>query len=97
MRLWDASTGAETACLHGNIDTINDVAFSCVSSHLVAAGSDNALQVFDVGTGRSRHILRNHTARVSRVLAGQRMAKGLRCLVTGLARILVTGWTTVWP
>ena len=67
VRLWDASTGVETACLHGNIDTINDVAFSCVSSHLVAAGSDNALQVFDVGSGRSRHILRNHTARVSGV------------------------------
>ena len=47
MRLWDASTGAETTCLHGNIDTINDVAFSCVSTHLVAAGSDSALQVCD--------------------------------------------------
>ena len=51
VRLWDASAGAETGCLHGTIDTINDVAFSALSAALVAAGSDNALQVRTPGCG----------------------------------------------
>lgn len=46
------------------LDTILEVSFTADQKHLVAAGGDQALRMWDIASGRVRHTLTGHTGKV---------------------------------
>ena len=51
-------------CAQGMLDTILEVSFTADQKHLVAAGGDQALRMWDIASGRVRHTLTGHTGKV---------------------------------
>ena len=78
IKLWDASSAEEVACLHAAIETVNDVAFPCVPGYLLAAGSDNALQVSTCPNVSASCAARASKAAVHIVPAAQPLAQSIR-------------------
>ena len=64
IQLWDTIDGRSTGSLYGMQDTVTELAFTCDSRSLVAAGSDQALRMFTLDTSRVRHTLTGHSAKV---------------------------------
>src|SRR5438552_657019 len=55
VRLWDASTGKESATLSNrDKDTVESVAFSPDSKALAAGRSDGSVTLWDIGSGKER-------------------------------------------
>ena len=52
------------ACVQGMLDTILEVSFTADQKHLLAAGGDQALRMWDIASGRVRHTLTGHTGKV---------------------------------
>lgn len=50
--------------LHGMPEMVTGLAFTCDARALVAAGSDAALRMWDLTSGRVRHTLTGHVAKV---------------------------------
>lgn len=50
--------------LQGMLDTVLEVSFTADDRHVVAAGGDSALRMWDIQSGRVRHTLTGHTAKV---------------------------------
>ena len=50
--------------LQGMLDTVLEVSFTADDRHVVAAGGDQALRMWDIQSGRVRHTLTGHTAKV---------------------------------
>jgi hypothetical protein len=46
------------------LDTILEVSFTADQKHLLAAGGDQALRMWDITSGRVRHTLTGHTGKV---------------------------------
>jgi len=46
------------------LDTILEVSFTADQKHLLAAGGDQALRMWDIASGRVRHTLTGHTGKV---------------------------------
>ncbi len=65
VRLWDATTGAERACLVGHDDWVTGCAISRDGSFVVSASSDLTLRVWDAVRGVERAVLGGHTAAVT--------------------------------
>jgi Tol biopolymer transport system component len=51
LRVWNSTTGKETALLKGHTDEINDVAFSPDGTRIVSGGDDDKVRVWDAATG----------------------------------------------
>ena len=51
------------------LDTILEVSFTADQKHLLAAGGDQALRMWDITSGRVRHTLTGHTGKVLSTLA----------------------------
>ncbi len=51
------------------LDTILEVSFTADQKHLLAAGGDQALRMWDIASGRVRHTLTGHTGKVLSTLA----------------------------
>ncbi len=64
VRLWDGATGSVAGVLHGMLETVTEVAFTCDQKALLAAGSDQALRMWDIASARVRHTLTGHTSKV---------------------------------
>ena len=56
------------AQLHGMPEMVTGLAFTCDARALVAAGSDAALRMWDLTSGRVRHTLTGHVAKVHHVV-----------------------------
>ncbi|KAK9828803.1 hypothetical protein WJX72_002152 [[Myrmecia] bisecta] len=67
VKIWEPATGNQISVLHGMLETVLEVSFTCDQRQLVAAGSDSALRMWEVDSGRSKHTLTGHTAKVSSV------------------------------
>lgn len=63
---WDRGV-LRAAQLHGMPEMVTGLAFTCDARALVAAGSDAALRMWDLTSGRVRHTLTGHVAKVRRV------------------------------
>ena len=59
------------AQLHGMPEMVTGLAFTCDARALVAAGSDAALRMWDLTSGRVRHTLTGHVAKVRHALGKQ--------------------------
>lgn len=64
VRLWEPSSGTQTGNLHGMQDMVTDISFSCDQNHLVAAGTDKTLRMWDLSTARVKHTFTGHTDKV---------------------------------
>ena len=51
-------------CLQGMLDTVLEVCFTADQKHLLAAGGDQALRMWELTSGRVRHTLTGHTGKV---------------------------------
>lgn len=60
--------------LQGMLDTVLDVGFTADDRHVVAAGGDQALRMWDIQSGRVRHTLTGHTAKVGNATLGEERA-----------------------
>lgn len=54
VRLWDAASGAETACLRGHKNAVFGLTFSADGKTLVSAGNDGRIYVWDVADRKCR-------------------------------------------
>lgn len=50
--------------LQGMLDTVLEVSFTADQKHLLAAGGDQALRMWEITSGRVRHTLTGHTGKV---------------------------------
>lgn len=46
------------------MDSITDLAFTSDQDHIIAAGSDKSLRLWDIGSARERHTLTGHSDKV---------------------------------
>ncbi|MHB1423588.1 MAG: WD40 repeat domain-containing protein [Gemmataceae bacterium] len=54
VRLWDAASGVETACLRGHKNAVFDLTFSADGKTLVSVGNDGMISVWDVAARKCR-------------------------------------------
>jgi WD40 repeat protein len=52
VRLWDATTGAQTKLYRGHTDEVKSVAFSPDGLRLVSGAKDQTIMVWEVGNGK---------------------------------------------
>jgi WD40 repeat protein len=51
VRVWDAASGAELACLSGHEEPVTSVAFSADGGRIVSGSLDNSVRVWDAASG----------------------------------------------
>ncbi len=59
VRIWDAESGAEIACLDGHKEWVNTVAFSHDGLQAVSGASDRTVRLWDVRTGAAHLCLQS--------------------------------------
>uniref|UniRef100_A0A7S3QY31 Autophagy-related protein 16 domain-containing protein n=1 Tax=Dunaliella tertiolecta TaxID=3047 RepID=A0A7S3QY31_DUNTE len=71
VQMWDmhlVGTGSGPSnTLRGMTAAVNDVAFTSDGVHVIAAGTDKSLYLWDLSTGQTRHILTGHGGPVGSV------------------------------
>jgi WD40 repeat protein len=67
VRVWDARSGAELACLQGHTDEVYSVAYSPDGRRIVSGSNDDSVRVWDARSGAELSCLRGHTNRVNSV------------------------------
>jgi RNA polymerase sigma factor (sigma-70 family) len=60
VRLWDAASGVETACLRGHKWGVHGLTFSADGKTLVSAGNDGMISVWDVAARKCRLSWQGH-------------------------------------
>jgi WD40 repeat protein len=79
VRVWDAATGAEVACLRGHIGFVAHVVYSPDGSHLASGSWDHTVRVWDPATATEQARLDGHYAAVTSVAFsgdGRRLVSG---------------------
>ena len=51
--------------MQGMLDTVFEVSWTADQKHLLAAGGDQAIRMWDISSGRVRHTLTGHTGKVT--------------------------------
>ena len=64
VRVWDAASGAELACLRGHDGGVLSVAFDRDGRRIVSGSGDQTVRVWDAATGAELACLRGHDGRV---------------------------------
>jgi hypothetical protein len=67
VRVWDASSGRELACLRGHEDAVTSVAFDPQGGRIVSGSDDKTVRVWDASSGRELTCLRGHEDPVTSV------------------------------
>ncbi|MBI3273105.1 MAG: TIR domain-containing protein [Planctomycetes bacterium] len=81
LRVWDAATGREIACLRGHESSVESVAFSPDGGRLASGSCDRTVRVWEAETGRQVTCLRGHQLSVKSVAFspdGRRIASASR-------------------
>jgi WD40 repeat protein len=79
VRVWDAATEAELACLRGHVSGVNSVAFDRAGGRIVSGSDDGTVRVWDAATGAELACLQGHEQWVRSVAfdrAGGRIVSG---------------------
>ena len=61
VRVWDAASGAELACLRGHDREVESVAFDRAGLRIVSGSRDKTVRVWDAASGAELACLRGHT------------------------------------
>jgi WD40 repeat protein len=64
IKLWDVSSGKNTATLTGHDARINSIAFSPDGKTLASASNDKTIKLWDIATGKNTVTLKRHTGSV---------------------------------
>ena len=67
VRVWEASTGRQTALCEGHTDWVRSVSFSPDGRYVVSGSRDNTVRVWEASTGRQTALCEGHTNSVSSV------------------------------
>ena len=67
VRVWDAASGAELACLRGHDNWVSSVAFDREGRRIVSGSRDQTVRVWDAASGAELACLRGHDSAVSSV------------------------------
>jgi WD40 repeat protein len=81
VRVWDAQSGAELACLCGHEDFVRSVSFDPAGRRIASGSDDKTVRVWDAQSGAELACLRGHGTWVTTVAwdrAGRRIASGAR-------------------
>ena len=65
MKVWDATSGAESLTLKGHTDPVRSVAFSPDGKRLASASWDGTVKVWDATSGAELLTLKGHSGSVS--------------------------------
>eukprot|EP00879_Flechtneria_rotunda_P010997 GHRR01011491.1.p1 GENE.GHRR01011491.1~~GHRR01011491.1.p1 ORF type:complete len:553 (+),score=196.54 GHRR01011491.1:156-1814(+) len=65
VQTWDLNLSMHVSTYHGLLGSVNDVSFTSDSRHVVGAGSDKRLLVWNTATGQVVHTLTGHSNGVS--------------------------------
>ena len=79
MRVWDAASGAELACLRGHDNDVTSVAFDREGRRIVSGSDDHTVRVWDAASGAELACLRGHDRKVTSVVfdrEGRRIVSG---------------------
>ncbi|HEX3654177.1 MAG TPA: AAA family ATPase [Pirellulales bacterium] len=79
VRIWDADSGAELACLRGHTDNVYGVSFSPDGRRLASASWDTTVRIWDARSSTELACLRGHEGKVQSVSFspdGRRLASG---------------------
>ena len=79
VRVWDAASGAELACLRGHDGWVRSVAFDREGRRIVSGSGDKTVRVWDAATGAELACLRGHDDAVESVAfdrEGRRIVSG---------------------
>ena len=87
MQLWDPVSGVLQGTLRGALGAVLDVAWSPDGKLVLGAGTDRALRLWEVASGRVRHTLTGHGDKVV-AAAFAPAAEGERCYSAGHDRAL---------
>jgi len=79
VRVWDAASGAELACLRGHDHTVLSVAFDREGRRIVSGSMDHTVRLWDAASGAELACLRGHDHEVNSVAfdrEGRRIVSG---------------------
>ncbi len=82
--------------LHGMPEMVTGLAFTCDARALIAAGSDAALRMWDLTSGRVRHTLTGHVAKARSLTRNRLTTKDCMApLLCGSAAVRLRLWELV--
>ena len=79
VRVWDAESGVELACLRGHVGEVTSVSFDRSGRRIVSGSADNTVRVWDAESGVELARLRGHDHGVTSVSfdqSGRRIVSG---------------------
>ena len=86
VRVWDADSGRELACLRGHEDWVTSVAFDAAGRRIVSGSEDKTVRVWDADSGVALEVLPG-TGDVVAIAAGD-AAYPWRALGLGLETVI---------
>jgi WD40 repeat protein len=87
VRLWDAATGAELACLRGHESTVRSVAFDPSGRRLASKSDGGETRIWDAQSGECLEVLQG-PGEVSALVAGAAGTLAWRAMTRGLETVI---------
>ena len=86
VRIWDSYSGKSMHILKGMLETVTDVDFTADSRHILAAGHERCMRLYDLSSERVKHTLNGHTDKVHACCCSP--ADSRRCVSSGADRMI---------
>lgn len=86
VRVWDTYSGKSMHVLKGMLETVTDVDFTSDARHVLAAGHERCMRLYDLSSERVKHTLNGHTDKVHACCCSP--ADSRRCVSSGADRMI---------